>query len=137
MNKKEKQFVSYVKSECKKYGVKCDLRKTKYVKLSGNIKCSGYFDEEAPVARRLDFENETEDGLNQIPDYQKNYLKIEFVKHIHDTVTNDMDKNQIYSGSQALSDTQSILTDRTPYIKLSEKIAEYFPTAACAKKKGK
>ena len=46
MNKKEKEFVNYVKSECKKYGVKCDLRKTKYVKLSGNIKCSGYFDED-------------------------------------------------------------------------------------------
>jgi phosphorylcholine metabolism protein LicD len=49
MNKKEKEFVKYVKSECKKYGVKCDLRKTKYVRLSGNIKCSGYFDEDAPA----------------------------------------------------------------------------------------
>ena len=49
MNKKEKEFVNYVKSECKKYGVKCDLRKTKYVKLSGNIKCSGYFDEDTPA----------------------------------------------------------------------------------------
>ena len=43
MNKKTKDFIKYVKSECKKYGVKCDLRNTKYVKLSGNIKCSGYF----------------------------------------------------------------------------------------------
>ena len=49
MNKKTKDFIKYVKSECKKYGVKCDLRNTKYVKLSGNIKCSGYFDEDAPV----------------------------------------------------------------------------------------
>jgi hypothetical protein len=46
-------------------------------------------------------------------------------------------KAAITAGSQALSDTQSILTDRTPYVKLSEKIAEYFPTAACAKKKAK
>ncbi len=38
MNKKTKDFIKYVKSECKKYGVKCDLRNTKYVKLSGNIK---------------------------------------------------------------------------------------------------
>jgi hypothetical protein len=49
MNTKEKEFVKYVKSECKKYGVKCDLRKTKYVIVSGNMKCSGYFDEQAPV----------------------------------------------------------------------------------------
>ncbi len=41
MNKKTKDFIKYVKSECKKYGVKSDLRNTKYVKLSGNIKCSG------------------------------------------------------------------------------------------------
>jgi hypothetical protein len=46
MNKKEKRFVEFVKQECKKYGVKCDLRNTKYVKLSGNIKCSGWFDSE-------------------------------------------------------------------------------------------
>jgi len=44
MTKKELEFVNYVKSECKKYNVKCDLRKTKYVKLSGSIKCSGYFE---------------------------------------------------------------------------------------------
>jgi hypothetical protein len=48
MNKKATEFIKYVKSECKKYGVVCDLRNTKYVKLSGNIKCSGYFDEEVP-----------------------------------------------------------------------------------------
>lgn len=49
MNKKAKDFIKYVKSECKKHGIKCDLRKTKYVKLSGNIKCSGYFDEDEPA----------------------------------------------------------------------------------------
>lgn len=49
MNTKEKEFVKYVKSECKKYGVKCDLRKTGYVRLSGNMKCSGYFDEQIPA----------------------------------------------------------------------------------------
>jgi len=48
MNAKEKRFISYIKKQCKKYGVKCDLRNTKYIKLSGNIKCSGYFDEEEP-----------------------------------------------------------------------------------------
>jgi hypothetical protein len=49
MTKKEKAFVDYVKSECKKYGVKCSLRPVKYLKLSGNIKCSGYFDETGKV----------------------------------------------------------------------------------------
>lgn len=46
-------------------------------------------------------------------------------------------KSAITAGSQALSDTQSILTDRTPYVNFTKKIAEYFPTAACAGKKGK
>jgi len=41
---KQKEFVKFVKSECKKYGIKCDLRRGAYVKLSGNIKCSGFFD---------------------------------------------------------------------------------------------
>jgi hypothetical protein len=49
MNKKAKDFIKYVKSECKKHGIKCDLRRTKYVRLSGNIKCSGYFDEDEPA----------------------------------------------------------------------------------------
>lgn len=48
MTSREKQFIKFVKSECKKYGVKCELRNTSYLKLSGNIKCSGYFDEEEP-----------------------------------------------------------------------------------------
>jgi archaellum component FlaF (FlaF/FlaG flagellin family) len=41
-------------------------------------------------------------------------------------------KAAITAGSQALNDTQSILTDRTPYVNFTKKIAEYFPTAACA-----
>jgi hypothetical protein len=46
-------------------------------------------------------------------------------------------KAAITAGSQALADTQSILTDRTPYVNFAKKVAEYFPTAACATKKGK
>lgn len=42
-------FIKYVKSECKKSGVKVDIRNVSYVKMSGNIKCSGYFDSEAKV----------------------------------------------------------------------------------------
>lgn len=46
--KKELAFIQHVKDECKKYGVKCKLRPTKYVKMDGNVKCSGWFDEEVP-----------------------------------------------------------------------------------------
>lgn len=42
---KEKRFINWIRKQCKTNGIKCDLRNTKYVKLSGNIKCSGYFDE--------------------------------------------------------------------------------------------
>ena len=46
--KKELAFIQFVKDECKKYGVKCKLRPTKYVIMDGNVKCSGWFDEEVP-----------------------------------------------------------------------------------------
>jgi len=44
MTRKELKFIEYVKEQCAEHGVKCSLRNVKYVKLSGNIKCSGYFD---------------------------------------------------------------------------------------------
>lgn len=46
---KIKYFIAFVKAECRREGVKCDLRKTKYVKISDNIKASGYFDETVPT----------------------------------------------------------------------------------------
>lgn len=46
MRAKEKRFIQWVKKKCKESGIKCDLRNVKYLKLSGNIKCAGYFDEE-------------------------------------------------------------------------------------------
>jgi len=46
--KKELAFIQFVKDECKTYGVKCSLRPSKYVKMDGNVKCSGWFDEEVP-----------------------------------------------------------------------------------------
>ena len=49
MNKNVQDFLQYVKSECKANGIKIDLRKRKYLVLSGNIKCSGYFDSENKV----------------------------------------------------------------------------------------
>ncbi len=44
MTRNDKQFIQFVKDECKKYGVKCKLRNSKYVKLSNTIMCSGWFD---------------------------------------------------------------------------------------------
>ena len=49
MNKNVQDFLQYVKSECKANDIKIDLRKRKYLVLSGNIKCSGYFDSENKV----------------------------------------------------------------------------------------
>ena len=47
MRAKEIRFIKWVKKQCKENGIKCDLRNVKYLKLSGNIRCSGYFDEES------------------------------------------------------------------------------------------
>lgn len=44
MTQKEKNFVEWVKDECFEHGVKCVLKNVKYLKLSGNIRCSGYFE---------------------------------------------------------------------------------------------
>jgi hypothetical protein len=44
MTRKEMNFVQWVKEQCKPHGVKCSLRKVKYLRLSGNIKCSGFFE---------------------------------------------------------------------------------------------
>ena len=46
-------------------------------------------------------------------------------------------KEAITAGSKAATGIQEILTDRTPYVNFTKKIAEYFPTAACATKKAK
>lgn len=40
------QFIKYVKEECKTHGVKLRLKKRKYLVLSGNVRVSGYFDDE-------------------------------------------------------------------------------------------
>ena len=44
-------------------------------------------------------------------------------------------KAAITAGSQAATGIQEILTDRTPYVNFTKKVAEYFPTASCAKSK--
>ena len=38
-------------------------------------------------------------------------------------------KSAIDAGAKAFSDTQSILTDRTPYVDMAKKFASYFPAA--------
>lgn len=44
-------------------------------------------------------------------------------------------KSAITAGSVAVTGIQEILTDRTPYINFAKQIADYFPTASCAKSK--
>ena len=44
-------------------------------------------------------------------------------------------KSAITAGSAAATGIQEILTDRTPYVNFTKKIAEYFPAAACATSK--
>jgi hypothetical protein len=41
-------FIDYVKAECKRTGIKCDLRPTTYIRCD-SIKCSGYFDSESKL----------------------------------------------------------------------------------------
>lgn len=40
----DKEFIKYVKQECKKHNIKCILKNTQSVKLSDSSRCSGYFD---------------------------------------------------------------------------------------------
>lgn len=40
-----KSFIKHVKSECRRTGIKVELRPVKYLKLGQGMKCSGYFDE--------------------------------------------------------------------------------------------
>ena len=44
-NKNVKKFIEKVQADCKKHGIKLDIRPVNYLVLSGNIRCSGYFDE--------------------------------------------------------------------------------------------
>jgi hypothetical protein len=49
MEETSKQFIEFVKSECKKYGVVCSLRNTVYVRAGEKMAASGYFDESVPT----------------------------------------------------------------------------------------
>jgi hypothetical protein len=44
-NAKVKAFVSHVKAECKRKGIRVELRKSKNLNLGQGMRCSGYFDE--------------------------------------------------------------------------------------------
>lgn len=47
MSPQELAFLDHVKKECKSHGIKLDLRKRSgYLRIGGNIMCSGYFDSE-------------------------------------------------------------------------------------------
>ena len=43
LTKNDKAFIEFVRQECKRVGIKMDLRPTGYLRI-GNIRCSGYFD---------------------------------------------------------------------------------------------
>lgn len=45
LSKNDQAFVEFVKAECKRVGVKCNLKNTTHVKSDG-VQCSGYFDED-------------------------------------------------------------------------------------------
>ena len=49
MTSNDRKFVQYVKEQCAMYGIKCIIRPVKYVKLSRNIQCGGWFDETEKV----------------------------------------------------------------------------------------
>lgn len=61
MTKNDLKFIEYVKAQCALHGIKCDLRNTKSVKLSGNIRCSGWFDSDG---KELVVSMGREDGLH-------------------------------------------------------------------------
>lgn len=65
-----------------------------------------YFDEEqeAPVARRLDFDDEATQT-----DAQKTALRNEFIKHIHQGVNENLDESEIYNESTELSNNIDIV----------------------------
>jgi len=46
LTKNVKAFINHVKGHCKEVGIRCQIRPVKYLVLSGNIRCSGYFCEE-------------------------------------------------------------------------------------------
>jgi len=46
LTKNVRAFINHVKGHCKEVGIKYQIRPVKYLVLSGNIRCSGYFCEE-------------------------------------------------------------------------------------------
>lgn len=46
MKENVERFVKHVKWHCKEVGIKCEIRPVTYLKLSGNIRCGGYFDDD-------------------------------------------------------------------------------------------
>jgi len=83
-------------------------------------------------------------GVDAIQSAKKQFVST-FVQHegFQKVLNNFVDaqteytKAAITAGSQAATGVQEILTDRTPFVNFTKKIAEYFPAAACAGKKAK
>lgn len=75
-------------------------------------------------------------GVDAIQSAKKQFVNT-FVQHeqLQKVLNNFVDaqtqytKSAIEAGSKAATETVEILTDRTPYVKLAEKLSAYFPTA--------
>ena len=78
-------------------------------------------------------------GVDAIQSAKKQFVST-FVQHegFQKVLNNFVDaqtaytKEAITAGSNVATGVQEILTDRTPFVNFTKKIAEYFPTAACA-----
>lgn len=46
LTKNVTDFIEHVKGHCRRVGIKCEIRPVKYLVLSGNIRCGGYFDDD-------------------------------------------------------------------------------------------
>lgn len=82
------------------------------------------------------FKSYAHQGVDAIQSAKKQFVST-FVQHeqFAKVLNNFVDaqtqytKSAIDAGADAFSGTQSILTDRTPYVNFTKKVAEYFPTA--------
>jgi hypothetical protein len=95
LTKNIKDFIEHVKGHCKKVGIKCDIRPVKYLVLSGNIRCSGYFCEET---MRL-----------VVAGNSKDWLSILVHEYAHLTQWQDKNSNIWKTGSTGVTDLDNWL----------------------------
>lgn len=57
------KFIEFVKSECRRLNVRAHIKNVKFVKISPQIKCSGYFDDTDPNKVKLACSMANDNGL--------------------------------------------------------------------------